>query len=91
MKAGDKDEILLFFEQYFTDEEEMENVKQRKEMQETHNMRYKQRPSVHNAAIRSKNEKLKLDDLITFTTQRQVIGVVINSWHWEVENSVFNN
>jgi hypothetical protein len=24
MKAGDKDEILLFFEQYFNDEEELE-------------------------------------------------------------------
>jgi len=30
MKAGDKDEILLFFEQYFTDEEEMENMQQLK-------------------------------------------------------------
>jgi hypothetical protein len=31
MKNGDKDEILLFFEQYFTDEEELENMKKIKE------------------------------------------------------------
>jgi hypothetical protein len=29
MKNGDKDEILLFFEQYFTDEEEIEKAKER--------------------------------------------------------------
>jgi hypothetical protein len=34
MKAGDKDEILLFFEQYFTDEEEIENINKRKEIEE---------------------------------------------------------
>lgn len=31
MKNGDKDEILLFFEQYFNDEEEMEEKKRQKE------------------------------------------------------------
>jgi hypothetical protein len=30
MKSGDKDEVLLFFEQYFTDEEEIENLEKRK-------------------------------------------------------------
>ena len=30
MKNGDKDEILLFFEQYFNDEEEMEIMREKK-------------------------------------------------------------
>jgi hypothetical protein len=34
MKNGDKDEILLFFEQYFNDEEEVENQKQMKEREQ---------------------------------------------------------
>jgi hypothetical protein len=29
MKNGDKDEILLFFEKYFNDEEESEKAKER--------------------------------------------------------------
>lgn len=66
MKAGDKDEILLFFEQYFTDEEEIENINKRKEMEEEKQNRYKTR--MHNQILRSKREELKLDDLITFST-----------------------
>ena len=33
MKDGDKDEILLFFEQYFTDEEELEVLNLKKELE----------------------------------------------------------
>jgi hypothetical protein len=91
MKAGDKDEILLFFEQYFTDEEEMENIKQRKVKEEEQQQKYKHRNSNagHHSALKTKREELKLDDLITFSTQRQVIGVVISNWNWNVENTVF--
>lgn len=37
MKNGDKDEILLFFEQYFNDEEEMELQQNRKKIEEVEN------------------------------------------------------
>lgn len=70
MKAGDKDEILLFFEQYFTDEEELENIKQRKVKEEEQQSKYKHRNTNTGpqSALKTKREELKLDDLITFST-----------------------
>lgn len=62
MKNGDKDEILLFFEQYFTDEEESERAKERQQV------------------IIKKPEKGISNDA------RQVIGVVISNFAWNVEN-----
>ena len=43
MKAGDKDEILLFFEQYFTDEEEIENLNRKNKLEEEKAQMYKAR------------------------------------------------
>ena len=88
MKAGDKDEILLFFEQYFTDEEEKENINKMKVIEEEKQHKFKNR-GVHNKVLNSKREELKLDDLMTFSTQRQVIGVVVSNWVWDIENTKF--
>ena len=42
-----------------------------------------------NNNLRSKREELKLDDLMSFSTQREVIGVVLTNWVWEIENTIF--
>ncbi len=34
MKSADKDEVLLYIEQFFTEEEEKENVQKRKDREE---------------------------------------------------------
>jgi len=85
MKAGDKDEILLFFEQYFTDEQEIENLKYKKEIEQE---RKGMRGTQHNAnaqLLKNKREELKLDDLIGYSTQRDVVGVVVTQWTWDTE------
>lgn len=86
MKAGDKDEILLFFEQYFTDEEEIENQKQMKGIEEEREQAMKLRGgnSAQTAYMKSKREELKLEDMLNFSSQREVIGIVISSWAWDI-------
>ena len=43
MKNGDKDEILLFFEEYFNDEEMMEQKKKQKEREQVEHKQIKMR------------------------------------------------
>ena len=83
MKAGDKDEILIFFDQYFTDEEELLKSKQKLELQEEERQLLRKRMGNMNSKLNHKREELMIDDLLNFSTQRQVIGVVITKWVWE--------
>ena len=76
MKAGNKDEILLFFEQYFTDEEELETLNQKKAMIQ----------SAHKGLTPQKIEDLKFDELMGITTKKDIVGIVISHWVWDMSN-----
>ena len=73
MKNADKDEILLFFESYFNDEEELEIMETRKKMEEVEHQQMRLRAAVGHTPLSFQNlhsNNQSIDEQLLLGNQR---------------------
>lgn len=100
MRMGDQTEILIFIEQYFNDQEEMDNEIKRKQQKESEQQQLRLRQAISGTTLSSQRKKegsaKKYNDnqISQMSHQRDIVGVVISHFKWDterIESQIANN